>query len=48
MSLTDSSILFVQIRRTIESELGKPMDDLFLDFIKTPLATASVRSSEHC
>jgi aarF domain-containing kinase len=28
--------------RTIEKELGKPMDDLFSEFVKIPLATASI------
>ncbi|GAV63660.1 Beta-lactamase domain-containing protein/ABC1 domain-containing protein/WaaY domain-containing protein [Cephalotus follicularis] len=31
-----------EVCRTIEKELGKPMDDLFLDFDKIPLATASI------
>ncbi|GAV59037.1 Beta-lactamase domain-containing protein/ABC1 domain-containing protein/WaaY domain-containing protein [Cephalotus follicularis] len=31
-----------EVCRTIEKELGKPMDDLFLDFNKIPLATASI------
>ncbi|GKB91849.1 beta-lactamase-related protein [Tanacetum coccineum] len=30
------------VRRTIESELGKPMDDLFTNFVEAPLATASI------
>lgn len=32
----------VQVRGTIEKELGKPMSDLFADFALDPLATASV------
>lgn len=31
-----------QVCKTIEKELGKTMDDLFLYFDKVPLATASV------
>ncbi|XP_062098418.1 uncharacterized protein LOC133804281 isoform X2 [Humulus lupulus] len=31
-----------EVCRTIEKELGKPMDDLFSDFVKVPLATASI------
>jgi len=32
----------VQVRGTIERELGEPMSDLFADFVVDPLATASV------
>jgi predicted unusual protein kinase regulating ubiquinone biosynthesis (AarF/ABC1/UbiB family) len=32
----------VQVRGTIEKELGEPMSDLFADFVVDPLATASV------
>jgi predicted unusual protein kinase regulating ubiquinone biosynthesis (AarF/ABC1/UbiB family) len=32
----------VQVRGTIEKELGKPMSDVFADFVVDPLATASV------
>lgn len=32
----------VQVRGTIEKELGEPMSDLFADFVEDPLATASV------
>lgn len=38
---------FLQVCRTIENELGESMDDMFSDFVKVPLATASVRSSEY-
>lgn len=31
-----------QVCQTIEKELGKSMNDLFSDFVETPLATASV------
>ncbi|KAL0009649.1 hypothetical protein SO802_004757 [Lithocarpus litseifolius] len=31
-----------EVCRTIETELGQSMDDLFLDFVKIPLATASI------
>ncbi|KAK4558841.1 hypothetical protein RGQ29_008199 [Quercus rubra] len=31
-----------EVCRTIETELGKSMDDLFSDFVKVPLATASI------
>nr|GEV94642.1 beta-lactamase-related protein [Tanacetum cinerariifolium] len=31
-----------EVRRTIESESGKPMDDLFTSFVEAPLATASI------
>ncbi|XP_057959239.1 uncharacterized protein LOC131151828 [Malania oleifera] len=31
-----------EVCRTIQKELGKSMDDLFLDFVKIPLATASI------
>eukprot|EP00262_Sarcandra_glabra_P015077 TRINITY_DN4574_c0_g1_i1.p1 TRINITY_DN4574_c0_g1~~TRINITY_DN4574_c0_g1_i1.p1 ORF type:complete len:955 (+),score=165.26 TRINITY_DN4574_c0_g1_i1:123-2987(+) len=31
-----------EVCRTIEEGLGKPMDDLFSDFVETPLATASI------
>ncbi|PWA59218.1 protein kinase-like domain, Beta-lactamase/transpeptidase-like protein [Artemisia annua] len=31
-----------EVRRTIESELGKPMEDLFTNFVEAPLATASI------
>ncbi len=31
-----------QIRRTIEDELGRPIDDLFDDFEQTPIASASI------
>jgi aarF domain-containing kinase len=46
--LVDWSILFIQVCRTIEKELGESMNDLFSDFVKTPLATASVGSSDSC
>jgi hypothetical protein len=32
----------VQVRETIEKELGKPMSELFANFDNNPLATASV------
>jgi predicted unusual protein kinase regulating ubiquinone biosynthesis (AarF/ABC1/UbiB family) len=32
----------MQVRETIEKELGEPMSDLFADFVLDPLATASV------
>jgi len=35
-------VSLVQVRGTIEKELGKPMSDLFADFVLDPLATASV------
>ncbi|KAH7573947.1 hypothetical protein JRO89_XS03G0230600 [Xanthoceras sorbifolium] len=31
-----------EVCQTIQKELGKPMDDLFTDFVQTPLATASI------
>ncbi|KAK9279719.1 hypothetical protein L1049_013401 [Liquidambar formosana] len=31
-----------EVCRTIQKELGKSMDELFLDFVETPLATASI------
>ncbi|KAF8389457.1 hypothetical protein HHK36_026152 [Tetracentron sinense] len=31
-----------EVRRTIEKEFGKPVEDLFSDLDKTPLATASI------
>ncbi|KAI8547718.1 hypothetical protein RHMOL_Rhmol07G0217500 [Rhododendron molle] len=31
-----------EVCQTIEKELGQSMDDLFLDFVKAPLATASI------
>nr|XP_016478916.1 PREDICTED: uncharacterized protein LOC107800283 [Nicotiana tabacum] len=31
-----------EVCQTIEKEFGKTMDDLFLDFVKVPLATASI------
>lgn len=46
--LAKSKILFTQVCQTIQTELGKSMNDLFLDFNKTPLATASVRSLDYC
>jgi hypothetical protein len=48
ISLVDWSILFIQVCRTIEKELGKSMNDLFSNFVQTPLATASVGSSDSC
>jgi aarF domain-containing kinase len=33
---------FEEVRGTIEKELGKPMSDLFADFVLDPLATASI------
>ncbi|GJM97531.1 hypothetical protein PR202_ga14463 [Eleusine coracana subsp. coracana] len=33
---------FEEVRGTIEKELGKPMNDLFTDFVLDPLATASI------
>ncbi|KAK3134491.1 hypothetical protein QOZ80_6AG0549860 [Eleusine coracana subsp. coracana] len=33
---------FEEVRGTIEKELGKPMNDLFTDFVLEPLATASI------
>jgi len=38
-------ISLVQVRGTIEKELGKPMSDLFADFVLDPLATASVSAA---
>ncbi|XP_049931288.1 protein ACTIVITY OF BC1 COMPLEX KINASE 8, chloroplastic-like isoform X1 [Nymphaea colorata] len=35
-------LLYLQVRHTIEEELGQSMDDLFSDFDETPLATASI------
>lgn len=35
----------VQVSQTIERELGDSMGDMFMDFVETPLATASVRFS---
>jgi predicted unusual protein kinase regulating ubiquinone biosynthesis (AarF/ABC1/UbiB family) len=35
-------VSLVQVRGTIEKELGKSMSDLFADFVLDPLATASV------
>lgn len=34
-----------QVRQTIQKELGKPITDIFANFVEAPLATASVRSS---
>ncbi|KAF9612444.1 hypothetical protein IFM89_000192 [Coptis chinensis] len=31
-----------EVCRTIQKEFGKPMDELFSDFVKTPIATASI------
>ncbi|KAK1435996.1 hypothetical protein QVD17_01770 [Tagetes erecta] len=31
-----------EVSRTIQNELGKPMDDLFTAFVEAPLATASI------
>uniref|UniRef100_A0A1D1XV04 Putative aarF domain-containing protein kinase 1 n=2 Tax=Anthurium amnicola TaxID=1678845 RepID=A0A1D1XV04_9ARAE len=31
-----------EVKRTIEKELGKPVDDLFSNFVDVPLATASI------
>jgi hypothetical protein len=45
-SLPWFSFSITQVRRTIEKELGKPMNDLFADFVLDPLATASV-STKH-
>lgn len=36
-----------EVCRTIEKELGKSMDELFSNFVKTPLATASI-AQVHC
>jgi ubiquinone biosynthesis protein len=33
---------FKAIRKTIETELGQPLEDLFLEFSETPLASASI------
>ncbi|XP_044507500.1 probable protein kinase UbiB isoform X1 [Mangifera indica] len=32
----------LEVRQTIEKELGKSIDDVFMDFVRTPLATASI------
>lgn len=33
---------FKEVRHTIETELGQPLEDLFLEFDETPLASASI------
>lgn len=34
--------LFLQVKRTIEEQLGSKVEDLFTKFVNEPLATASV------
>ncbi|KAK6912370.1 ABC1 atypical kinase-like domain [Dillenia turbinata] len=36
------ALLTMKVCKTIQKELGKAMGDLFLDFVKDPLATASI------
>ncbi|XP_044507193.1 aarF domain-containing protein kinase 1-like [Mangifera indica] len=36
------SVLFTQVCQTTEKELGKSIDDVFMDFVRTPSATASI------
>ncbi|XP_062229733.1 uncharacterized protein LOC133927332 [Phragmites australis] len=38
---------FEEVRGTIEKELGKPISDLFADFVLDPLATASIAQVHH-
>lgn len=44
MTINLMIFVFAQVCETIQNELGKSMDDLFINFDRVPLATASVSS----